>query len=183
MGRQKKSKFNINPVYSEGLRLRQSVPGAQQRYYDAVSTPVNTGMFNTVTSDYAPQLTYNEELNMYPSVDEQGELVETQNNDNESITNVNDEGGFFDRLKTSFENPKDPWRMFWERKYESQKSSEENALFDVTSEQKNLQIAQDYLNNIKRYDELNKLLQDPNVDRNTKSKLVNELDKIGRAHV
>nr|DAF66063.1 MAG TPA: hypothetical protein [Caudoviricetes sp.]DAH00528.1 MAG TPA: hypothetical protein [Crassvirales sp.] len=29
MGRQKKSKFNINPVYSEGLRLRQSVPGAQ----------------------------------------------------------------------------------------------------------------------------------------------------------
>ena len=176
MGRQKKSKFNINPVYNEGLRLRQSVPGAQQRYYDAVSTPVNTGMFNTVTSDYAPQLTYNEELNMYPSVDEQGELVETQNNDNESITNVNDEGGFFDRLKTSFENPKDPWRMFWERKYESQKSSEENALFDVTSEQKNLQIAQDYLNNIKRYDELNKLLQDPNVDRNTKSKLVNELD-------
>ena len=176
MGRQKKSKFNINPVYSEGLRLRQSVPGAQQRYYDAVSTPVNTGMFNTVTSDYAPQLTYGEELNMYPSVDEQGELVETQNNDNEPITNVNDEGGFFDRLKTSFENPKDPWRMFWERKYESQKSSEENALFDVTSEQKNLQIAQDYLNNIKRYDELNKLLQDPNVDRNTKSKLINELD-------
>lgn len=176
MGRQKKSKFNINPVYSEGLRLRQSVPGAQQRYYDAVSTPVNTGMFNTVTSDYAPQLTYGEELNMYPSVDEQGEIVETQNNDNEPITNVNDEGGFFDRLKTSFENPKDPWRMFWERKYESQKSSEENALFDVTSEQKNLQIAQDYLNNIKRYDELNKLLQDPNVDRNTKSKLINELD-------
>ena len=175
MGRQKKSKFNINPVYNEGLRLRQSVPGAQQRYYDAVSTPVNTGMFNTVTSDYAPQLTYDEELNMYPSVDEQGELVETQNND-ESIINADSEGGFFDRLKTSFQNPKDPWRMFWERKYESQKSSEENALFDVASEQKNLQIAQDYLNNIKRYDELNKLLQNQNIDYNTKSKLINELD-------
>lgn len=176
MGRQKKSKFNINPVYSEGLRLRQSVPGAQQRYYDAVSTPVNTGMFNTVTSDYAPQLTYNEELNMYPNVNEQGEIVEVQDNNDKPIINVDSEGGFFDRLKTSFENPKDPWRMFWERKYESQKSSEENALFDVASEQKNLQIAQDYLNNIKRYDELNKLLQNQNIDYNTKSKLINELD-------
>ena len=134
MGRQKKSKFNINPVYSEGLRLRQSVPGAQQRYYDAVSTPVNTGMFNTVTSDYAPQLTYNEELNMYPNLNEQGEIVEVQDNNDKPIVNVDGEGGFFDRLKTSFENPKDPWRMFWERKYESQKSSEENALFDVAYE-------------------------------------------------
>lgn len=176
MGRQKKSKFNINPVYSEGLRLRQSVPGAQQRYYDAVSTPVNTGMFNTVTSDYAPQLTYNEELNMYPNVNEQGEIVEVQDNNDKPIINVDSEGGFFDRLKTSFENPKDPWRMFWERKYESQKSSEENALFDVASEQKNLKIAQDYLDNIKRYDELNKLLQNQNIDYNTKSKLINELD-------
>lgn len=176
MGRQKKSKFNINPVYSEGLRLRQSVPGAQQRYYDAVSTPVNTGMFNTVTSDYAPQLTYNEELNMYPNVNEQGEIVEVQDNNDKPIVNVDGEGGFFDRLKTSFENPKDPWRMFWERKYESQKSSEENALFDVASEQKNLKIAQDYLDNIKRYDELNKQLHNLNIDDYTKSKLINELN-------
>ena len=176
MGRQKKSKFNINPVYSEGLRLRQSVPGAQQRYYDAVSTPVNTGMFNTVTSDYAPQLTYNEELNMYPNLNEQGEIVEVQDNNDKPIVNVDGEGGFFDRLKTSFENPKDPWRMFWERKYESQKSSEENALFDVASEQKNLKIAQDYLDNIKRYDELNKQLHNLNIDDYTKSKLINELN-------
>lgn len=105
MGRQKKSKFNINPVYSKGLRLRQSVPGAQQRYYDAVSTPVNTGMFNTVTSDYAPQLTYDEELNMYPNVNEQGEVVEAQNDDNQYNIDIDSKGGFFDRLKTSFEDP------------------------------------------------------------------------------
>ena len=180
MGKQKKSKFNINPVYSEGLRLRQSVPSAQQRYMDAASAPVNTGLFNTVSSDYSPQLTYFENRDMYPEIDgETGEIVEVSDDDlqGSSTNEENTTGGFVDRLMTSLKNPIDPWRKFWERKYESQKSSEENALFDVTSGKQDLEIAQDYLNNINKYTELNKQLNNPNIDNNTKSQLINDLNK------
>lgn len=122
-----KSKFNINPVYSEGMKLRQGVLEASQKYYDAVSTPANTGMFNTVSSDEAPELDYSEKYNLYPDTDENGEIVTKSEEEGvfdkifgSSDDNTEDKGStFWDRLITSAKNPIDPWRKWWERKYES----------------------------------------------------------------
>lgn len=157
-----KSKFNINPVYSEGMKLRQGVLEASQKYYDAVSTPANTGMFNTVSSDEAPELDYSEKYNLYPDTDENGEIVTKSEEEGvfdkifgSSDDNTEDKGStFWDRLITSAKNPIDPWRKWWERKYESQKSSEETSLYDVTSAINDINTAQQYIDLLDKYKKL-----------------------------
>lgn len=175
----KKSPFNINNIYSEGLKLRQSVPTAQARFYGAMSEPANTGMFNTVSSDYAPDLTYQENYNLYPNIDENGEISTVTEDDFKKKDNspgLFGEGGTIDQLYTEVTNPMSVWRQGWKHKFESQKSHEETALKNAVLGLNDLDVADKYISEFEQYSDLIKQrdsLLNSGADQNT----IGELDQ------
>lgn len=185
----KKSPFNINNIYAEGLRLRQSVPTAQARFYDVMSEPANTGMFNTVSSDYAPDLTYQENSGLYPNIDENGEITTVTEDDfkkaKKEESGFFDEGGTVDELYTELTHPLSVWRQGWKRKYESQKSHEETALKhavlglrDLDTADKYISEFEDYANLIKQRDQLINSNADQNTINQIEQKISQKLNSI-----
>lgn len=75
MPRKKSSKFNFNPRYLEGYQKLQGVQGFNASTRSAMMEPYNSGDFKVVSTDYAPDLTEQEQHNLYPQLDENAESI------------------------------------------------------------------------------------------------------------
>lgn len=140
MPKKKSSKFNFNPRYLEGYQKLQGVQGFNASTRSAMMEPYNSGDFKVVSTDYAPDLTEQEQHSLYPQLDENAESIgygKDQSSDESWYEKVFDwakNGAVEDFSTLGKANAADTWRLTAEKKYQSHLSSIESRLHNTKDE-------------------------------------------------
>ena len=81
----KKSPFAYNNRYADGYQILQGVRERNALTSSAIQEPYNTGSFQTVSTEDAPELSFYEKYGNYPELDEDGNILQKDVEDENDI--------------------------------------------------------------------------------------------------
>ena len=149
-----------NPRYGQGAMMLDALRSSALKSKEIISAPYQQGLVGAVDDDYNEFSTLHPQWAL-PSTDDEGSIKIPENQEDRSwlgnaFSNVSDllfgDGSFSERLK--YASPADAWRMFHEKRLQADLSSAQTKLEDTTNLLRDLDDAEDYVNTIKQYKEL-----------------------------
>lgn len=192
--KQKKSPFAYNSDYERGYDILSGVRAKNALMNRALSEPYNTGMFSTVSTDYAPDLSYDEKYQQYPQLDENANKIELEDGE---VVKRNEDGTINDTpwykapfvaagnvIKDSLVSPVDVWRQTLYKGFEAHLGSLQSKQMKNKWEIEDLDEAQQYLDQIDLVQSLqdkvnkSKSLNNPTYTQNLTKQLQDEINKL-----
>lgn len=188
----KKSPFAYNDRYAEGYQILRGVRERNALTSSAIQEPYNTGSFQTVSTEDAPELSFYEKYKNYPEVDEEAEILQSDNkNDDETpyyeyplkwasdfAKNVANE------WNDAMVSPADVWRQTLYKGFEAHLGSIQTKQMNNKWEIESLDEAQQYLDQIEKVQQLSKQVEDskrlnnPTYTDNLSKQLQSEVSKL-----
>ena len=188
----KKSPFAYNDRYAEGYQILRGVRERNALTSSAIQEPYNTGSFQTVSTEDAPELSFYEKYKNYPELDEGAEILQSDNkNDDETpyykyplkwasdfAKNVANE------WNDAMVSPADVWRQTLYKGFEAHLGSIQTKQMNNKWEIESLDEAQQYIDQIEKVQQLSKQVEDskrfnnPTYTDNLSKQLQSEISKL-----
>lgn len=164
----KKSPFAYNDRYAEGYQILRGVRERNALTSSAIQEPYNTGSFQTVSTEDAPELSFYEKYKNYPEVDEGAEILQSDNKNDDEIPyykyplkwasdfakNVANE------WNDAMVSPADVWRQTLYKGFEAHLGSIQTKQMNNKWEIESLDEAQQYLDQIEKVQQISKQVED-----------------------
>ena len=188
----KKSPFAYNDRYAEGYQILRGVRERNALTSSAIQEPYNTGSFQTVSTEDAPELSFYEKYKNYPEVDEGAEILQSDNKNDDEIPyykyplkwtsdfakNVANE------WNDAMVSPADVWRQTLYKGFEAHLGSIQTKQMNNKWEIESLDEAQQYIDQIEKVQQLSKQVEDskrlnnPTYTDNLSKRLQSEISKL-----
>lgn len=160
----KKSPFAYNNRYAEGYQILQGVRERNALTSSAIQEPYNTGSFQTVSTEDAPELSFYEKYGNYPELDEDANILQ------KDVEDENDTPYYKYPLKWASDfaknvanewndamvSPADVWRQTLYKGFEAHLGSIQTKQMNNKWEIESLDEAQEYLDQITKVQQLTK---------------------------
>lgn len=160
----KKSPFAYNNRYAEGYQILQGVRERNALTSSAIQEPYNTGSFQTVSTEDAPELSFYEKYGNYPELDEDANVLQ------KDVEDENDTPYYKYPLKWASDfaknvanewndamvSPADVWRQTLYKGFEAHLGSIQTKQMNNKWEIESLDEAQEYLDQITKVQQLTK---------------------------
>lgn len=188
----KKSPFAYNDRYAEGYQILRGVRERNALTSSAIQEPYNTGSFQTVSTEDAPELSFYEKYKNYPEVDEGAEILQSDNkNDDETPYYKYPLKWASDFAKNvanawndAMVSPADVWRQTLYKRFEAHLGSIQTKQMNNKWEIESLDEAQQYIDQIEKVQQLSKQVEDskrlnnPTYTDNLSKQLQSEISKL-----
>lgn len=163
----KKSPFAYNNRYADGYQILQGVRERNALTSSAIQEPYNTGSFQTVSTEDAPELSFYEKYGNYPELDEDGNVLQKDVEDENDIPYykrplkwVSDfVKNTADDWNNAMVSPADVWRQTLYKGFEAHLGSIQTKQMNNKWEIESLDEAQMYLDQITKVQQLTKELE------------------------
>lgn len=160
----KKSPFAYNNRYADGYQILQGVRERNALTSSAIQEPYNTGSFQTVSTEDAPELSFYEKYGNYPELDEDANILQ------KDVEDENDTPYYKYPLKWASDfaknvanewndamvSPADVWRQTLYKGFEAHLGSIQTKQMNNKWEIESLDEAQEYLDQITKVQQLTK---------------------------
>lgn len=188
----KKSPFAYNDRYAEGYQILRGVRERNTLTSSAIQEPYNTGSFQTVSTEDAPELSFYEKYKNYPELDEGAEILQSDNkNDDETPYYKYPLKWASDFAKNvanawndAMVSPVDVWRQTLYKGFEAHLGSIQTKQMNNKWEIESLDEAQQYIDQIEKVQQLSKQVEDskrlnnPTYTDNLSKQLQSEISKL-----
>lgn len=163
----KKSPFAYNNRYADGYQILQGVRERNALTSSAIQEPYNTGSFQTVSTEDAPELSFYEKYGNYPELDEDGNVLQKDVEDENDIPYYKRPlkwaSDFVKNTADDWNNamvsPADVWRQTLYKGFEAHLGSIQTKQMNNKWEIESLDEAQMYLDQITKVQQLTKELE------------------------
>ena len=163
----KKSPFAYNNRYADGYQILQGVRERNALTSSAIQEPYNTGSFQTVSTEDAPELSFYEKYGNYPELDEDGNILQKDVEDENDIPYYKRPlkwaSDFVKNTADDWNNamvsPADVWRQTLYKGFEAHLGSIQTKQMNNKWEIESLDEAQMYLDQITKVQQLTKELE------------------------
>ena len=189
----KKSPFAYNNRYAEGYHTLQGIRERNALTSAAIQEPYNTGSFSTVSTENAPELSFYEKYGNYPEIDEDAQVLQKEPEENETkfyeyplkwgSEFVKSIGQQWDDAMNA--SPADVWRLTLTKGFESHLSSLQKRQMTNRWNLEDLDLAQQYIDQINTVESLQKKLDaaknitnNPAYLENLNNQLTSETQKL-----
>lgn len=189
----KKSPFAYNNRYAEGYQTLQGIRERNALTSAAIQEPYNTGSFSTVSTENAPELSFYEKYGNYPEIDEDAQVLQKEPEENETkfyeyplkwgSEFVKSIGQQWDDAMNA--SPADVWRLTLTKGFESHLSSLQKRQMTNRWNLEDLDLAQQYIDQINTVESLQKKLDaaknitnNPAYLENLNNQLTSEMQKL-----
>lgn len=180
----KKSPFAYNNRYADGYQILQGVRERNALTSSAIQEPYNTGSFQTVSTEDAPELSFYEKYGNYPELDEDGNVLQKDVEDENDIPYykrplkwVSDfVKNTADDWNNAMVSPADVWRQTLYKGFEAHLGSIQTKQMNNKWEIESLDEAQMYLDQITKVQQLTKELE-LSKSRQANSTWIDNIDK------
>lgn len=180
----KKSPFAYNNRYADGYQILQGVRERNALTSSAIQEPYNTGSFQTVSTEDAPELSFYEKYGNYPELDEDGDVLQKDVEDENNIPYYKRPlkwaSDFVKNIANDWNNamvsPADVWRQTLYKGFEAHLGSIQTKQMNNKWEIENLDEAQMYLDQITKVQQLTKELE-LSKSRQADSTWIDNIDK------
>lgn len=163
----KKSPFAYNNRYADGYQILQGVRERNALTSSAIQEPYNTGSFQTVSTEDAPELSFYEKYGNYPELDEDSNILQ------KDVEDENDTPYYKYPLKWASDfaknvanewndamvSPADVWRQTLYKGFEAHLGSIQTKQMNNKWEIESLDEAQEYLDQITKVQQLTKEIE------------------------
>lgn len=163
----KKSTFAYNNRYADGYQILQGVRERNALTSSAIQEPYNTGSFQTVSTEDAPELSFYEKYGNYPELDEDSNILQ------KDVEDENDTPYYKYPLKWASDfaknvanewndamvSPADVWRQTLYKGFEAHLGSIQTKQMNNKWEIESLDEAQEYLDQITKVQQLTKEIE------------------------
>ena len=163
----KKSQFAYNNRYADGYQILQGVRERNALTSSAIQEPYNTGSFQTVSTEDAPELSFYEKYGNYPELDEDSNILQ------KDVEDENDTPYYKYPLKWASDfaknvanewndamvSPADVWRQTLYKGFEAHLGSIQTKQMNNKWEIESLDEAQEYLDQITKVQQLTKEIE------------------------
>lgn len=189
----KKSPFAYNNRYAEGYQTLQGIRERNALTSAAIQEPYNTGSFSTVSTENAPELSFYEKYGNYPEIDEDAQVLQKEPEENETkfyeyplkwgSEFVKSIGQQWDDAMNA--SPADVWRLTLTKGFESHLSSLQKRQMTNRWNLEDLDLAQQYIDQIntveslqKKLDSAKNITNNPAYLQNLNNQLTSETQKL-----
>lgn len=180
----KKSPFAYNNRYADGYQILQGVRERNALTSSVIQEPYNTGSFQTVSTEDAPELSFYEKYGNYPELDEDSNVLQKDVEDENDIPYykrplkwVSD---FAKNVANEWDDamvsPADVWRQTLYKGFEAHLGSIQTKQMNNKWEIESLDEAQMYLDQITKVQQLTKELE-LSKSRQANSTRIDNIDK------
>ena len=188
----KKSPFAYNDRYAEGYQILRGVRERNALTSSAIQEPYNTGSFQTVSTEDAPELSFYEKYKNYPELDEGAEILQSDNKNDDEIPYykypLKWASDFSKNVANAWNDamvsPADVWRQTLYKGFEAHLGSIQTKQMNNKWEIESLDEAQQYIDQIEKVQQLSKQVEDskrlnnPTYTDNLSKQLQSEISKL-----